>query len=672
MSVVWVIIVLCSPASAGWMQAGPERGHVLHGAVGEETVAVATRVGVLSAGVDLGRWERDSRFPPEVRRLAFGPDDLAWGAPAGQIWRVGEQTERVVFFDTATTAVDLAVTGSGAMLAALRGVEAGVLRVQDGQAERVLEGVDPWRLAADGDDVLLGTVDAGLLSSTDGGRSFAPFLEVEQGVSAVAWIDGQAWVGLADGGLQVFRDGAWHELSAVERGFATGFAKTPQGVLVTVQRVGQGHDALLLFRGDWGREVQPGRMGGDATVVDLTGAWSLPDGRALVGSFRRGPLVYGAGGLVPARDGFRATVTGGAAVDSAGRIVLALMGTGVYISDDGAQSWQSPAAGAGPVTDSVAVVAQGDRVAVVDFEGITILDAQGQWQRLPANPLLQAGQNLASVGFDAAGALWAVDRVGSLYQLDGQAWRACRQRGFRLDGEGEHLVLATAGGFLRAAGCDEPWPQLALDGSPRLDGRHAHAAQGWLAGGGAVWRGGKKRFAIPSRSVSTIAARGDELLVALDDGSIIRCAESCEPLPDPVSGAVAALGWLPDGRIWAAELSGTFLVQGDAPALSSWSDVLDARRVTGDLMSLERAPWNDESAPQGSAAGAAQPGQPGPPGPPQPGAGPGPQPPDQPAATPEEPIAPDQACGCAGSSRGLGGLGWLAAGLTLGWRRRRR
>ncbi len=657
MSVVWPLIALCNAAMAGWVQLGPERGHVLHAAVGEEHVAVATRVGVASAGFGLDGWARDPRFPPEVRRLAYGPGDVAWGAPAGQLWRIGEQTERVLFFDSRTTAVDLATTGSGALIAALRGDEAGVVRVADGEVERVLEGVDPWCLAADGERVLLGTVEQGLLSSSDDGRSFETLLEVGAGVSAVALLGSEIWLGLADGGLRVQREGAWTDLPAIERGYATGFAQTPKGVLVTVQRVSQGHDTMLLFLGDWGREVQPGRMRDDSTVVDLTGAWSLPDGRAMVGSFRRGPLVYGEDGLAPARDGFRATVTGGAAVDESGRIVLALMGTGVYVSEDAGASWGPPGLGAGPVTDSVAVLAHGDEVLVVDFEGVTVLDPEGQWRRLPANPLLKPGENLVSVGFDAADTLWAVDRVGALYQLSGETWQACQQRGFRLDGVGEHLVLATPGGFLAAAGCDEPWPALALDTQPRIDGRHARASQGWVAGGGAVWKGSEKRFDIPSVSVSAIAVRGDEVLVALDGGRIFHCTESCRALDDAVPSPVAALGWLPDGRIWVAELTGTFLVQGDAPPLSPWSGVLDAHRVTGDLMPLERAPWNDEASPQGPGPGPVVPG-PGVPG--------------RNGPAPVEPVVPEPSeeagCGCGAVSGGAWGLVWLLP-LVGVWRR---
>ncbi len=670
MNVVWLLSMLFGipAAQAAWVQAGPERGHVLHAAVGPQQVSVATRVGVVSAGLELEGWARDPRFPPETRRLAYGPDGVAWAAPMGQIWRVGEGAERVAFYRSATSPVDLAVTGSGALVAALRGEEAGVLRVgPSGEPERVLEGVEPWRVAAAGERVLLGTVGEGVWLSTDDGHSFERILDTQVGVSAVAWIEDRAWVGLADGGIRV-HDGSWRELPAPRSGYVNGFAASPDGVLATVQRLGHGHDALLLIDPEGQRELEPGRVGGDATMADLTGAWTLPDGRALVGSFRRGPLVYDAAGLRPARAGFRATVSGGAAMDASGRLVIALMGTGVYVSTDQGRSWEAPRAGDGPVTDSVAVVPHGDNMLVVDFEGVTLLDADGQWRRLPRNPLLQPGEHFASVAYDADDRLWGVDRRGTLYLLQDGAWRACQQKGVRLEGSGEQLLLSTFGGFRSPGACDAGWPLIQLDTDPTLDGRRARAAGQWVAGAGAVWKGGKKRFSIPLASVAALAARDDQALVALDDGRIYRCSEACEPLPEPVPGIVSALGWLGDGRVWVAELTGTFLIEGEALPLPSWSDVENARRVTGDLNSLERAPWNSEAQPQ------PQPGDPGPqqpqPGQPAPGQ-PAPQPQPgvqaQPAVQPEP--VPEAACGCASGRAGGGALLLALLGL-FGLRRR--
>ncbi|MFH1467876.1 MAG: hypothetical protein ABIO70_26055 [Pseudomonadota bacterium] len=212
--------LLIAPALGAWVEAGPERGHVLDAAVCDDATYVATRVGVARAAPGLGAWSRDPRFPPEVRRLACGEDGLVFAAPAGQLWRVGAETELIRFFETRTDPVDLAVS-DGALLVALRGEEAGVLRVEGGEPFRVLEGVDPWCLAARGEDVLLGTVTSGAFLSRDGGASFAPLLE-GAGVASVAWVDRDGWIALADGGLWVWHRGELSELPSVRGGYATG------------------------------------------------------------------------------------------------------------------------------------------------------------------------------------------------------------------------------------------------------------------------------------------------------------------------------------------------------------------------------------------------------------------------------------------------------------------
>ncbi len=669
MSVVGSIIVLSvlPSARAGWVEAGPERGHVLHAAVGEQRVSVATRVGVVTAGNGLDDWARDPRFPPEVRRLAHGPGDVVWAAPAGQLWRVADDAERVLFLESRTTPVDLCVVGSGAVLVALRGEEAGVLRVVDDEPVAVLEGVDPWRLAARGERVVLGTVDGQVWLSRDGGLTFDMLAEEPQGVSALGWVGDQAWVGHADGGIRVLRDGSWEDRPAIQAGYATGFAAVEGGVLISVQRLSQGHDALLLDDGSTRRELRLADGGGDHTIPDYTGVWALSGGGALAGSFRRGPLEVRATSVHPARAGFRATVTGGAAMDASGRLVLALMGTGVYVSDDQARTWQPVAGPGAPVTDSVSVVPHGAGVRVVDFEGITTLDAAGNWQRLPRNPLLRPGENQVSAASDGEDRTWSVDRTGGLYQLRGDSWHACKQRGLRLDGHGDHLLLATQGGFLRPTACDAPWEPVELDRGIRVDGRFARAAGGWVAGFSTVWRGTKAMFAIPDRGVTALAARDVEALVAMEDGQVFHCSERCDAL-ESAPGTVQALGWLADGRVWLAELSGTLLIQGEGAALQPWSRVPNAHRVTGDLMPLERAPWDTEAGPGG--------GDPGPR--PQPGAhgpalAPGQPPPDGRAPVTDGTVAgsgePAKGCGCGGVG-GVGGvlLAFLAA---LGVARRR-
>ncbi|MFH1467877.1 MAG: hypothetical protein ABIO70_26060 [Pseudomonadota bacterium] len=385
-------------------------------------------------------------------------------------------------------------------------------------------------------------------------------------------------------------------------------------------------------------------MDRDGGSVDLTGLWSREDGSVLVGSFRRGPLLVAEGRLRPVRAGFRATITGGAALDASGRLILALMGTGVYASSDGAATWHTLEGQDKPVTDSVEVVPDGDGVLVVDFEGITRLDAEGTWSRLPRVEGVRPGEYLVSAARDGADRLWALDHQGQLFLLEGEAWRRCTQRGLRLDGHGAGLYLAGADTFYAPTSCDAPWEHVHLDGDFPFDPRRARADGGWVAAPGVLWKGGKPRFALPALGVTAVASLGEEALVGLEDGQVLRCGEACIAL-DTAPGPVRALGRFADGRVWAAEQAGTLLVQGEGPAPAPWTHLKGARRVTGDLLPLERAPWDGEAGAQ----------------PPQPK---GDAPPPTPAPAVPAPVAPGGGCGCAGGG-GVSG-GWMAlAGLLL-------
>ena len=78
-----LIFSLCAIAFAdeitsSWVPVGPERGHVLDADVSDKEVVVATRVGVMRADPGLERWERDTRFPFDTKRVTLW-DDGAWG-----------------------------------------------------------------------------------------------------------------------------------------------------------------------------------------------------------------------------------------------------------------------------------------------------------------------------------------------------------------------------------------------------------------------------------------------------------------------------------------------------------------------------------------------------------------------------------------------------------------
>lgn len=623
--------MLCSiliSAALAWTESGPERGHVVDAAVGPSTVSVATRVGVMTAPLGGGSWQRDPRFPPDVKVLAIGPDGVSWAAPPGQLWRVGETTERVASFDGGI--VDLAVI-DGAVLAAVRGSRGSVLRIEGGASAEVLSGVDPWRLLVADGAVWLGTADKGLWRSTDGGRSFKAVIS-KGSVSALGVVGGEVLVAFADG--RVLDAASEDERLRLSGGWVSSIAEVSGGGLFTVDSPGGSYGPLCRFDGKQCADLPLGRIDADSGLERLTGVWTLPGGEALVGTFRRGPLRSDGATLRLDRQDFRATVTGGAAGN--GEVLLAAMGTGAYLSAD-ASAWTPLHGGDGPVTDAVSVSPVPGGYAVVDFEGVAIYRG-GRWSRTPGVevPGVPRRNGLEDVGIDAQGRMWSVDSRAQLRLREQGKWTDCAQRGGRLDGYGDSLVLATEQGFLKPGDCASPWTLAWPELNPQPPGSASRAEAGWLVGGGKVLHKGKVVAELKGRAMA-LATRADEALLLLDDGVVRRCTDrGCEPVDAPLAGAPVAVGWLADGRVWVAEAKGTVLVSGNNLPISPWSNT-SLIIPPMDLARIYTPPWGRE----GQA------------GPPAPGGGP-----PKAAAAP----TPAPARGCDSSGRAafvLVGLGSL-------------
>lgn len=646
-------------ALPGWRAAGPERGHVVDAAACADRVHVATRVGVMTAPADLSGWSRDPRFPPDPKQVACGPDGVSWAAPAGSLWRVAAETTRVAQLNGA--AVDLAVTGDGALIAAVRGAEAGVVRItEDGAStSRVLEGVEPWRVLADGAQVWVATIDQGVWASDDGGRSFAPVVK-EGRASALGRVDGRTLAAFADGRLvdldadevRLTLQGAW----------ISGIADAGGTPLLTIESMGGRVPPLARLEGGSLVDVPLFNLDEDDGFVRPTGAWTLPGGGALIGTFRRGPVRYAGGSLSLARAGFQAGVTGG--VDGApdGRLLWAAMGTGAYLSDDG-RRWTPQHGRQGPVTDAVGVTWTGEGFVVTDFEGLAVLGQS--WSRVDGQEVPQvprrSGLSQATRGPD--GAWWAVDERGVLWRREGSAWTRCKEQGRRLERAGDRLVLASSRGLLAIEGCAQSaslaWPDL----SPQPKGSEALIDGLWVAGGGSLWRDGALVTALPEGRIQALAGREAEALVVTGDGLTLRCVpEGCAPVAAPLTAPVVGVGWLADGRVWVAEAKGTVLVAEGEGRVAPWSTVQASAASVPDAHTLYTAPWATEGqAHAGPPPGG--PGHPGPPGPP-PGAVSAPAPP-APAAEPA------QGCGCGGAG-GAGAAGVLGVALVILRRRRDR
>ena len=405
---LWTSLALASP---DWTPIGPERGHVVDFDSSEAGRFSATRVGVMRSAGPGQPWSRDPRFPTGTRRIASAPT-VAWAAPPGQLWQVDSDDTRLVTLFSQGLAVDLEALGTGVVLAAVRGESSGVWRaVPGGEAEQVLADVDPWTLSSRGAEVWVGTVNQGLWYSESAGQTWK---HVSSGsISALGIVGGDLWVGHADGSIY-----NWDEdelLTGLPGGHAThiaGLSEDEALLVVSSQNAQTGPLQLLTPEGL--SPIREMRVDDDIGLLGPTGAWPSEDGSAIVGSFRRGPLSWDGQTLATDRSNFRAMVSGGAASDAQGRLVLGAMGTGVYIWENG--EFGPHLAGQGPVTDTVGVKRIGEQITVLDFEGLVTLDPDGNWTRMEGVQDVNLGRRngLIDVGQDSEGTLWGIDSSGAL------------------------------------------------------------------------------------------------------------------------------------------------------------------------------------------------------------------------------------------------------------------
>ena len=553
----------------GWRAVGPERGHVIDVAVSGHQVWAATRPGVFHSAISDDNWLRSPQFPAGVRRLTAAEGGL-WAATARGLWLVADQARLVAKLPEGGVAVDLAGAGDAAVMA-IRGPHPGVWRIaESGESRQVLDGVDPWVFAASPGAIWLGTLGQGVWRSTDEGLSFqqvAPALTV----SGLAWIDETLFVGLSDG--RVTRGLGGPTACATVRGAPIVIGEVDRRIVVIVDGDEGARGDLYECRADG--ELVPMQVlptAEDGLRVQPTGLWSLDAHRALVGTFRSGPLVLDDDGARPWRTGFRATLTSAVTTTEAGEVLLALMSTGVFRTQDAADWTLLAGRSERPVSDAMDVVSDGERFLVLDFDGL-VLGRADQWYRTEGAAVSGAGRKnaLVELGVGSGGALWGRDYEAGLWAQGPAGWVRCAASGItRIEGQGDALVLASARGYLRPS-CERDLP-LAWAGltgettSLRSDGR-------WVAGAGRLWRDGAVVADIPFGAVAAIAARGEEVLVA-GDGPVQRCAAAgCVGVARVPPGPVTGIGWLEDGRIWAAERQGSFLV---ADAFAGESAVADA------------------------------------------------------------------------------------------------
>ena len=571
-------------SAAAWTVVGPERGQVLDIAMGPTEILVTTRVGVLRTDPTTFEWERDSRFPPDTKRVATWSGG-AWGSPPSQLWEVNGTQKRLVQQLHQSVITDLEVKADGTVFAAWRGAESGLWRVSaGGEPERLLPNLEPWTIVLKEDEVWVGTLENGLWYSADG---YAFQQHATGSIATVAKVGDAVWMATPSG--EIYDAQTQALVAKVEAGFPTHIADMGDRVLLTVSSPSLKAPPFQILQDGELTPITDMQVDDDSGFVTSTGAWSLGDGSALVGSFRRGPLRW-KDQWSTLRTGFHATVSGGAAIDRFGRIAMAFMGTGVYLYDKGAVL---PHPTEGPVTDSVYTTTLDGLITVVDFEGIKVLEEDGSWRQVDGVPdeHRRIGNILQQVAKSSDTDWWAVDMQKRLWHREGtDAWRKCQLTGvLRLDGAAEDLVVVTQRGFVRP-GCAE----VEVIDVPAMDTQNSRAWGDWIATSEFLYYQGQPILDIPKTRIDALIADGDDaVIVAPRAKPLLRCTTTeCTELAPAIPEPILSLGRLPDGRLWVLEQRGSLWIDdGTQNTPKPWYDFTERRVHFGQFTQLYRNPW---------------------------------------------------------------------------------
>ena len=570
--------------AAAWTVVGPERGQVLDIAMGPQEVLVTTRVGVLRTTPDSFEWQRDDRFPPDTKRVATWSGG-AWGSPPSQLWEVTHRSKRLVQQLHQSVITDLEAQADGTVYVGWRGAESGLWKVKsNGEPERLIPNVEPWTIVLRDKEVWVGTLEHGLWFSEDG----STFQQRATGsVATVAQVGSDIWIATPNG--DVYDAVTQKHIVQIAAGFPTHIADMGDRVFFTVSSPTLKEPPFQVLKDGQLTPIVDMQVDADSGFVTSTGAWPLPDGSALVGSFRRGPLRW-KDKWSTLRTGFHATVSGGAAIDKFGRIAMAFMGTGVYLYDDGVVQ---PHPTEGPVTDSVFTTTIDGLVTVVDFEGIKVLEEDGSWRQEKGVPdeHRRIGNTLTQVAKSNDVDWWAIDIQKRLWHRQAEGdWQKCQLTGvIRLDGSDDDLVVVTQRGFVRP-GCAE----VEVIDVPNMDTQHSRAWGDWIATSEFLYYQAKPILDIPKTRIDALIADGEDAVIIAPRGkSLLRCTtESCTELGPAIPEPILSLGRLPDGRLWFLEQRGSLWVDdGTDVTPKRWYDFTERRVQFGQFTQLYRNPW---------------------------------------------------------------------------------
>lgn len=570
--------------ASAWEIVGPERGHVLDVDVGREEILLTTRVGVMRTTPSIESWERDDRFPPDTKRVATWANG-AWGAPPTQLWEINALGKRLVQQNPQSIVATLDAREDGVVFVGWRGRTKGLWRVEpQGDAKLIIPDVEPWQVVADGNNVWVATIEHGLWASEEG----QPFEQVSTGsVTAVSRVDSAVWMGLVTG--EIVDVHTQEVVTIIEGGFASHIAAMNDGdaLITVISPTRQAHPFQVLSDGVL-TPITKLDVDADSGLIGPTGTWALEGGTALVGTFRRGPLEWNGESMTPVRQNFHATVSGGAAMDANGTVAMAFMGTGVYLYQNG-EVLSHPTEG--PVTDSVSVSSVLGQIAVVDFEGINLLQADGSWGQMAGLPHQSGRINnaLKQVGKTDKDTWWGFDYAGRLWTHQEDAWTPCALFGvIRLDGDGEDLVVVTQRGFVEPA-CGEVTGKAV----PTMNTEESRAWGDWIATSEALYYEGQFVQSLPEAKIDSLVKDGDGVLVSARQEALLRCTVSkCTEVAPAIEESVIALGRLTDGRIWALEQRGSLLVDDGTEATpGAWYDFTERRVQFSSFVQLYVNPW---------------------------------------------------------------------------------
>ena len=578
------MIWMLSSAVWAWSVVGPERGHVLDVDVGRTEVLLTTRVGVMRSTPTLDSWERDARFPPDTKRVATWKGG-AWGAPPTQLWEINALGKRLVQQNPQSVVTDLDAREDGVLFVGWRGRTKGLWRVEpQGEAKQIISDIEPWQIIADGRDVWVATIAKGLWSSEDG----QPFEQVSTGsVTSIAQIGDEVWMALPTG--QIVDIHTQEVVATVEGGFASHMAEVEEGkvLLTVVSPTRQAHPFQVLSDGVL-TPITKLDVDEDSGLIGPTGTWKLGDGTALVGTFRRGPLRWD-GEMTPVRTNFHATVSGGAAMDANGTVAMAFMGTGVYLYQDH-KVLAHPTEG--PVTDSISVSSVLGQIAVVDFEGINLLQPDGTWGQMVGLPHQTGRVNnaLKQVGKTDVDTWWGFDYSGRLWSHQNDEWTACSLFGvIRLDGDGEDLVVVTKRGFVSPS-CGQVTSKLERP----LNTEESRAWGDWIATSEALYYQGQFVQSLPEAKIDSMVADGEGgVLISARQKPLLRCTMTeCVDVAPAVEEPLIAVGRLKDTTIWAVEQRGSLLLDDDTDKTpGAWYDFTERRVQFSSFVQLYVNPW---------------------------------------------------------------------------------